>query len=186
MEIIVASHEAVLEVVVTGHAEPAGSKRAFVPSHGGRPARRADGSMMVNVVDANPKAKGWKVQVAQIVGEVWGDQPLLDGPVVVEMTFVRQRPKGHYGTGRNEGVLKDWARAEFPTTKPDTLKLARGVEDALTGVVWRDDAQIVDEVLRKRYGSPERVERRVAVADPAAALGSVVLVEDVDGQMALA
>jgi len=34
------------------------------------------------------------------------------------------------------------------------LKLARAVEDALTGVIWADDAQIVDEVIRKRYGRP--------------------------------
>ena len=41
------------------------------------------------------------------------------------------------------------------------LKLTRAVEDALTGLVWRDDAQVVDEVLSKRYGAPERVEVRV-------------------------
>jgi predicted short-subunit dehydrogenase-like oxidoreductase (DUF2520 family) len=41
------------------------------------------------------------------------------------------------------------------------LKLARGVEDALTGIVWRDDAQIVVEHLEKRYGSPARCEVRV-------------------------
>jgi Holliday junction resolvase RusA-like endonuclease len=38
------------------------------------------------------------------------------------------------------------------------LKLARAVEDALTGVVWRDDAEIVAEGLAKLYGTPERVE----------------------------
>ena len=36
---------------------------------------------------------------------------------------------------------------------PDVLKLARGVEDALTGIVWRDDAQIVNESLNKVVGA---------------------------------
>jgi Holliday junction resolvase RusA-like endonuclease len=35
----------------------------------------------------------------------------------------------------------------------------RGVEDALTGVVWRDDAQIVHQVASKFYTrGPERCE----------------------------
>jgi Holliday junction resolvase RusA-like endonuclease len=44
------------------------------------------------------------------------------------------------------------------------LKLARAVEDALTGVLWRDDAQIAIEQLSKHYAErdePERVRVRV-------------------------
>ena len=37
-------------------------------------------------------------------------------------------------------------------------KLVRAVEDALTGLVWRDDAQVVVQTVRKRYGHPERAE----------------------------
>jgi Holliday junction resolvase RusA-like endonuclease len=43
-------------------------------------------------------------------------------------------------------------------TRPDVLKLARAAEDALTGIVWRDDSQIVHETLAKVYGEPERLE----------------------------
>ena len=32
------------------------------------------------------------------------------------------------------------------------------MEDALSFVAWRDDAQIVEETLRKRWGEPARVE----------------------------
>jgi hypothetical protein len=32
------------------------------------------------------------------------------------------------------------------------LKLARAAEDALTGVLWLDDSQIVDERISKAYG----------------------------------
>jgi hypothetical protein len=42
--------------------------------------------------------------------------------------------------------------------RPDVLKLARAIEDAITGVIWVDDSQIIDEHLYKRWGDPARVE----------------------------
>jgi Holliday junction resolvase RusA-like endonuclease len=44
----------------------------------------------------------------------------------------------------------------YPTTKPDLDKLARAVLDALTGVYYLDDAQVVSLDLQKAYthGAP--------------------------------
>ena len=123
----VTCEEVLLELTIYGHAEPAGSKKAFVPQKDGKPFRDRNGRIIVNVTDDNPKSKGWKAQIAETVGVQWEGRPLLDGPVAVEFVFYRQRPKGHFGTGRNAGRLKAWALRLFPTTKPDTLKLARGV-----------------------------------------------------------
>lgn len=136
--------------VVHGEAQPAGSKRAFVNPKNGRAI----------VTDANSKAKPWKSQVAQVVGSVLAEHPeigaLWDGPIALELIFYRPRPASHYGTGKNAGILKPSAPA-YPVGRPDALKLARGVEDALSGVLYRDDARIVDELLRKRWGEA-RVE----------------------------
>lgn len=132
----------VLSLTVHGTPQPAGSKRAFV--RGGH----------ASVVDANPKAKGWKGQVAQVAGEAWAGKPLLTGPLCVAMAFVRVRPKGHHG---KSGLNAKGRRTPYPIAKPDVLKLARAVEDALTGVVWKDDAQIVDELLKKEWGKTEFV-----------------------------
>lgn len=52
-----------------------------------------------------------------------------------------------------------------PATRPDVLKLARCAEDSLTGIVWRDDAQIVEEHLFKYWGEPARVEIEIKPAD---------------------
>lgn len=133
--------EPVLAFRVHGSPQPAGSKKAFVHPATGH----------AQVVDANSKARPWKERVAQVAGETYSG-PLLDGPLVARFTFFTPRPRGHFGTGRNAGTLKPSAPA-FPTTRPDALKLARAVEDALTGVVWRDDALIVEEHLYKRYGN---------------------------------
>lgn len=48
--------------------------------------------------------------------------------------------------------------------KPDFDKLARAVADGLTGAIYDDDGQIVCCEILKSYGSPERVEIRVAPA----------------------
>jgi Holliday junction resolvase RusA-like endonuclease len=108
--------------------------------------------MGVAIVDANPKSRDWKTTVSQTAAEQFRGE-LLDGPLAVEFTFRVVRPKGHFG---KRGLLP--SAPEFPAVKPDLLKLARGVEDALTGIVWRDDSLIVDEVLAKRFGEQAGVE----------------------------
>jgi Holliday junction resolvase RusA-like endonuclease len=91
------------------------------------------------------------------------------GPVVLEFVFHRLRPAGHYGSGRNERVLKPSAPL-WPIGKPDALKLARAAEDALTGVVWADDAQVVDgrqaKVWACRFTGREGVSVTVRQAGP--------------------
>ena len=138
-----------MKITVYGSAKPAGSKRAFVI--GGK----------ARITDANKNSKPWKMQVAQHAGEAMQTEgtALFDGPLRVVFTFYVARPKGHF---KKDGTLSAAGRRQpYPAVKPDVLKLARGVEDALSGVVYRDDAQIVDEHLKKRYGTPERVEIEV-------------------------
>lgn len=144
-----------VELTVYGSAEPAGSKRAF---------KRGN---HIALIDANPGAAEWKRRVAQAAGESY-DGPLLDGALAVEMIFYRPRPAGHFGSGRNSDRLRD-AAPRHPVTRPDALKLARGCEDALTGVLYRDDAQIVEERLSKRFGTPARCVIRVWALDEATA-----------------
>ena len=150
------------EVIVAGHAIAAGSGRPV-------PIRKREGDDLVTVgsrvADDSRNLRGWKqlVRDTAIAAGANPDHQLLHGPVAVEMRFVRTRPRTHFGTGRNTGQMKNSAPA-FPTTRPDVLKLARGVEDALTGVVWHDDSQIIDERIVKAYGNyAAREECRVRV-----------------------
>jgi Holliday junction resolvase RusA-like endonuclease len=57
----------------------------------------------------------------------------------------------HYGSGKNAEKLKPTA-PKFHTVKPDATKLLRSTEDALTGILWRDDAQIARQTVEKSYG----------------------------------
>lgn len=147
-----------------GKAQTAGSKRSFVPKgKDGQPYRRPNGTILVNTVDDNKRSKGWKSDV-RTSAEINYLGPALTCALRVEMIFYSLRPKGHFGTGRNEGIVKDSAPA-YPAKKPDVLKLARAIEDALTGVVWRDDSLIVDEYIGKRFADREYVTVRVWMSE---------------------
>lgn len=148
-----------LRFIVIGKPQPAGSKRAFALRKGDVPTGR------VAVVDDNPAAKNWQHAVAEKAADamktldVDAGRPvlLLDGPLGLAVIFTIRRPAGHYGTGRNTAKLKPSA-PEHPTVRPDCTKLLRAVEDAMSGVVWRDDAQVVEQAVSKRYGEPENAD----------------------------
>jgi Holliday junction resolvase RusA-like endonuclease len=140
---------------VFGNAVPAGSKTTGHTNQGRTFVRDSSGH----------RGKDWRRNVAQEAGVAMHRRHLLDGPLELHVVFYVPRPKGHYGSGRNAGVVKSAAPA-YPTVKPDVTKLLRAVEDACTGVVWRDDAQVVTQHAQKRYGEPARCVVAVAPAPP--------------------
>jgi Holliday junction resolvase RusA-like endonuclease len=73
-------------------------------------------------------------------------------PLVLTVVIVRSRPSTHMGTGRNAGVLKDWAADLLPVQRPDATKVLRAAEDALQGILYLDDSQIVEQHVFKAYG----------------------------------
>lgn len=112
---------------VAGMPATKGSARAFV--RGGR-------AIVTN--DAGQKAKCWAAKVTDAAFEAMGDSPLFVGPVQVAIDFYLPRPKSHYLRGKVRVTAP-----RYVPTKPDGSKLLRCAEDALTGVVFRDDSQIV-------------------------------------------
>lgn len=152
--------EPVIDFSVGGTPEPAGSKRAFVPQKNGKPFYDRFHRIVVNVVDDNPKSKTWKAQVKAKALAKYRRAELETGALAIKVSFYVERPKGHFGTGKNADKLLPSAR-RHPTVKPDTTKLLRAVEDALTGVVWEDDAQIVSQIVTKAYGEQAGVRIEV-------------------------
>lgn len=132
---------------VFGLAAPAGSKTAGKTKAG-----------QVFMRDSSKRSYPWKKDVAQAAGLAMRSAPLLEGPLELVVRFYVPRPKGHYGARGN--VLP--SAPAWPTVKPDATKLLRAVEDAMTGLVWRDDAQVVVQHASKRYGEPARCEIAVA------------------------
>lgn len=158
----------VVELRVYGEAKPAGSKGSGVSYRKDETGQRVpvtrNGKIVTFVKDTSGKpGKEWRNAVADVAVRAQDGEPLLDGPLYVEMTFFMDRPKGHFGSGRNAGRLKDSAPM-YPAVIPDVLKLARAVEDSLSGTLWRDDSRIVCGPNEKVYaedGEPIGVEVRV-------------------------
>jgi crossover junction endodeoxyribonuclease RusA len=134
-----------LEFFTPGLPQTKGSAKGFgfVRKNGPRA-----GKIGVSITNDNPKAKGWSKDVARCAREHMGERELLTGPLAVEMTFHLPRPKKH-STGKG-------LRANAPrlvTTKPDVDKLARCLLDALTWIVFKDDALVARIVATKVYTS---------------------------------
>lgn len=133
-----------IDFFVPGLPRPGGSKRAFINPKTKRPI----------VTEDNSRSKDWRASVAQVASAAM-ERP-LEGALAITFVFCMPRPRGHYG---KRGLLP--SAPAHPTTRPDVLKLARSTEDALTGIAYRDDAQIVHETLIKAYGDP--IGCRVAI-----------------------
>jgi len=104
------------------------------------------------VESSDKTTREWRTSVQAAAMEAYSG-PLLDMPLEVEFHFCFRRPKGHYGTGRNAGRLKHSAPS-VPAIRPDITKLIRSTEDALTHILWADDALIVRQAATKEYVLP--------------------------------
>ena len=133
-----------IEFYVPGVPKTAGSKRAFPLWKGKGASKQFVRSIITD--SSGSEGKAWRNSIQHWATEAFGARDLLDGSLHVEFTFYVTRPKNHFG---KHGLKASAPRR--PATRPDALKLARAAEDALTGIIWKDDAQITTEVLRKRY-----------------------------------
>lgn len=133
-----------------GIAKPKGSHRAFIA--GGRAV----------IAPASTGEKGWRQVVNSAAHDAMNGRAPFEGCLTVLMEFYELRPRGHY---RQNGQLKHDVQPA-PRKAPDWDKLARSVGDALNGVVWRDDSQVCDGRVTKRYTDDDNatVGVRVTVA----------------------
>lgn len=128
---------------VPGIPAPGGSKR-FVGF--GKKTGRA-----ILIDAAGERNKNWRSIVGVCGSAEMREKAILSfvGALRVRFDFIIPRPKSHFNS---KGDLKPSAPF-YHTTKPDALKLARSTEDALTGIVWADDAQTAMLEVSKRYAS---------------------------------
>lgn len=139
-----------LYIVIPGRAAPKGSLKCV----GGRGRHQ--------LVEDNARSKGWRETVAGWVRRKWPtEQRAAKGqPVGAEITFTLDRPKSHYGTGRNAGQIKSQHVDALPVGHGtgDVDKLLRLVLDALQDTdVLPDDCAVVEALARKAYVDPNAV-----------------------------
>jgi len=93
------------------------------------------------------KSKSWKQDVkAQVIAQMVADKrgamlaAVHKGPVVLDLFFYMPRPVSLPQKYRHH------------IKKPDRDNLEKSVKDALKGILWKDDSQVVDGRTRKVYG----------------------------------
>lgn len=118
-----------LDVFVPGTPAPQGSIRAVVHRTTGR---------AVAIKDNNAAQKSWRTDVGWYAAKA-STGTVHTGPVAVRVEFVMPRPKSAPKRSTPAAIKR-----------PDCDKLCRAVFDALSGVIYRDDSQVVDLHASKR------------------------------------
>ena len=140
-----------LTVTVFVPGKPAG-KGSYIPIVS-KYARKSDGKHFVFQKNVDKKLAGWteRARFCALSAEI---TPNDFDAVELSVVFVFDRPKAHFGSGKNSDKLKPCA-PRLKTTPPDLDKLERALFDALTGVAYKDDSQVVRCTSVKRYANNE-------------------------------
>ena len=83
-----------------------------------------------------------------------GGRMLKDGPVFLSIQAWYGIPKS-VSKRKREAMMGGLIR---PTRKPDCDNVAKVIADALNGLAWRDDSQVVSLLVVKRFGEEPGVE----------------------------
>lgn len=122
---------------VLGKPAPQGSKR-----HVGKGV----------MVESSKRCKPWRQDVRHTAIDLLPDgwHANMEGAMLLSVVFVFARPKNHF---RANGELKPSAPKHCTGRIGDVSKLIRAVEDAMTGIVYNDDAQIISLIANRRYAT---------------------------------
>jgi Holliday junction resolvase RusA-like endonuclease len=133
-----------LTIVIPG--EMRGKGRPRFSSFGGRPRAYTD--------EKTATAENW---VKCCGRDAMAGAP-LDGPVTVGVEIAVEVPQSWSKRKRADAL----AGGLWPTSKPDLDNCVKLIADALNGIVWRDDKQIVRMVVGKRYAETAQTVLTVA------------------------
>lgn len=136
-----------MEIIIqfTVYGEPVAQGRPRASSQGG----------FVRLYDPK-KSRDYKDYVRLAAAE-HAPAALLEGPLAVMVTAYRSIPKSF---SKRKAAAAE-AGEIYPTGRPDADNYLKGVKDALKGVMWVDDSQVVDAYARKRYSFKPRIEVKI-------------------------
>ncbi|AMM26528.1 endodeoxyribonuclease RusA [Variovorax sp. PAMC 28711] len=108
------------------------------------------------------KTVNYESLVALAAQQAMAGRALFDGPVELKMRIDCQIAASWSGKKQRDAA----AGAIAPTTKPDIDNIVKAICDALNGVAWKDDVQVVDLIVRKRYAVIPGVAVQVVAMKP--------------------
>ena len=95
------------------------------------------------------KTVAYEGLIARAAQVALAGRPMLAGGVAMNLFLDCQIPASWSAKRQREAL----AGEIMPTTKPDADNVLKAVCDGCNGVLWRDDVQVIDVRLRKRYAA---------------------------------
>lgn len=126
-----------IEFFAPGIPRPKGSIRAFVRA--GKAILTSDNARLVD----------WHGCVQRALYDVQRPAEPWQGPIRVHLNFYLPKPKR--------------PKCEAHVTKPDVDKLVRSTLDVMTGVIFRDDSQVMAMWVTKQYAGSDGPGCRIRV-----------------------
>lgn len=124
----------------------------------GRPAPQGSKKSIGNnrFIEASKFLPAWRTAVSLAAELAVSEQnwARVSGPVELEVMFYLERPSSISSNKR-----------PYPIVPPDIDKLLRGVGDALSGVIYDDDSQIVRILAWKQYADKREPGAFIRVAE---------------------
>ena len=121
------------------------------PRGKGRPRFAKRGNFVKTYTDA--KTASYEDQIRFYALKAMGDSKVIEGAVRVFVSIRMAVPKS-YSNKRREACLSN---VEKPLKKPDWDNVAKSICDAMNGIIYVDDTQIVEAHITKQYAHQAEV-----------------------------
>jgi len=145
-------------ITITLPGEPRGKGRPRA-----RIARSRAGAQFVTIY-TDAATRSYESLLRDAAQQAMAGQPLCDGPLKVKVAAFFSVPQS-WSRKKREQALRGIVR---PTGRPDWDNLVKML-DALNGIVWRDDSQIVQGFVSKSYADKPglliEVQGAISIAD---------------------
>ncbi len=145
-----------VKFVVPGAAVGKGRARSSVLMRNGKPVVGAGGRPIMTH-HTPEKTASFENLVKLAAQQAMGEAPPFADAVALEL-YVFVTPPASWSQKKQRAAIAGEIR---PTTKPDADNVLKAIADACNEIVWQDDKQITDLVMRKAYAA--RAETLVLV-----------------------
>lgn len=103
------------------------------------------------------KTANYETLIAMAAQQAMSGRELIGGPVMMEMKIIVSVAASWSKKKTAEALAGD----VMPTKKPDADNVLKAICDGINGIVFKDDVQVVNVSLSKRFGEIPGVSVRV-------------------------
>lgn len=98
------------------------------------------------------KDREWRKQIKEYI-DLYNIEPIPDGPVRMDITFYFKLSQAKIKQGFTAG--------DFHYQRPDRDNLMKNLQDALNGLIYKDDCQICSGPVDKCWGTEDKIVIKV-------------------------